>query len=431
MAEPGSEIDAVMELARSNVEVAIARYRVVVTGILIASSAAGLAVGTFGTGIARLLPLGYSVLYCAVAVGIVLLLRGRALAPNWLSIGAMVFDIASAPLCFAFVPSSAYGSMSADLGAHWAMYATTANVCCTFALTLLRPSKAAALISSATALAVFFGTQLYQVGFQPPQLLVGTDLLAMAAVAWFSASRQRKNVELFARHTLLTRFLPPAAAHRVLHQGASALELGGTHQWVTMIATDLRGFTTMSEAMAPEQVVAELNAYHGAMVEQIDAHGGALDKFIGDGALAVFGLDPSGKAASPDAGAAQAVACARAMLATLDRLNASRTQANRPPLRMGIGVHTGPVVAGSIGAPQRRLEFTVIGDAVNTASRLESATKELGVEALVSAECARRLASTAGLEPHAPVHLKGKQEAVELFVLRRDAGEPGVAVARG
>jgi adenylate cyclase len=135
---------------------------------------------------------------------------------------------------------------------------------------------------------------------------------------------------------------------------------------LTIMATDLRGFTAMSKRFRPEEVVAQLNAYRGAMVEQVDRRGGSL---------VVFGLGTSGSPA-PDAGAQAAVDCARSMLSAWSALNSARSAAGLERLCMGIGIHTGEVIAGNIGAVSRRLEFTVIGDAVNTAVRLESATKE-------------------------------------------------------
>jgi adenylate cyclase len=150
------------------------------------------------------------------------------------------------------------------------------------------------------------------------------------------------------------------------------------------------------------------------MLEVIDRHGGSLDKFIGDGTLVVFGL-PAGQAAPTDAGAGAAVACAREMVDALESHNADRAANGLPPLQMGIGVHTGKVVAGNIGAPGRRLEFTVIGDAVNTAARLEGATKALGCPVVISRATVDRLERPDGLVALAPVELRGKQAALEVF----------------
>jgi adenylate cyclase len=154
------------------------------------------------------------------------------------------------------------------------------------------------------------------------------------------------------------------------------------------------------------------------MLEQIDRFGGSLDKFIGDGSLVVFGLSGGAE----DVGAQAAVDCAQAMLDALEGLNAQRAESGLPPLRMGLGLHTGTVVAGNIGAPGRRLEFTVIGDAVNTAARLEGATKALGRPLVISQTTVARLRDPAGLTELPPVQLRGREEALRVFA-PQEAGE--------
>jgi len=174
-----------------------------------------------------------------------------------------------------------------------------------------------------------------------------------------------------------------------------------------------RGFTAMSERLAPKEVVAQLNAYHGAMMAVIERHGGVIDKFIGDGTLVVFGLD-----AAPEVGATAAVRCAEEMLSALESHNEERGRLGQPPLQMGIGIHTGPVIAGNIGAPGRRLEFTVIGDAVNTASRLEGLTKERGAPVLISSATVDLLADRSAVREVAPVSIRGKERVHAVFILR-------------
>jgi adenylate cyclase len=191
-----------------------------------------------------------------------------------------------------------------------------------------------------------------------------------------------------------------------------ALAVGGRSARVTVLASDLRGFTALSARLAPEEVVTQLNEFHGLMLEQVRRHGGALDKFIGDGMLAVFGLSPD--AASPRSAAGAALSCARGMLAALDGLNRSRAARGEDPLAVGIGIHSGPIVAGAIGAPGHRLEFTVLGDTVNTASRLETATKQLKTPILLSGATAE-LIGTGALRPLDPVELRGKPEPVAVF----------------
>lgn len=180
---------------------------------------------------------------------------------------------------------------------------------------------------------------------------------------------------------------------------------------VTLLFSDIRDFTALSEKLAPEQVVAMLNEYHERMVETIFKHSGTLDKFIGDGIMAYFG-SPLADAEHPR----RAVACALEMEADLGAINEARSRRGEPVLRIGIGVHTGPVVVGDIGSPSRRLEFTAIGDAVNLASRIEGLTKVHGAVTLVSKATRDRVGDAYAWTEAAPMPVKGKSEPIRTFV---------------
>ena len=147
---------------------------------------------------------------------------------------------------------------------------------------------------------------------------------------------------------------------------------------MTILFTDIRSFTTISETMDPQNLVGLLNEYFTEMVAIVMDEDGVVDKYIGDAIMAVFGA-PVPK---PD-DAVNAVRAAVRMRRALRDLNERLVSRGLSPLRTGIGIHTGEVVAGNIGS-ERRMEYTVIGDAVNLASRLESSTKELGVNVLIS-----------------------------------------------
>jgi adenylate cyclase len=149
-------------------------------------------------------------------------------------------------------------------------------------------------------------------------------------------------------------------------------------QVVGVLFADLVGFTTLAEAMAPEEVMAMLRDFHGRMEEEVFRHGGCLEKFIGDALLATFGV--------PDVGARDAtdtLACARGMLAALGAWNGERVAADLPPLRMGLGLHFGQVVAGDIGS-RRSMAFATVGDTTNVTSRLQALTRDLGASLVVS-----------------------------------------------
>ena len=195
------------------------------------------------------------------------------------------------------------------------------------AVAQLRPSRLVAALCTLAAVVLFWACLLTRTSGHPAMALTTVFVVCAGAVGWYAARRQRRTLELFARLQLLKRYLPPAAVKRVLETRTSmeALALGGQKVTVTIMATDLRGFTSMSEKLQPEEVVAQLNAYHGVMVDEIDRHGGLLDKFIGDGALAVFGFLPSGPVAR-DAGAGR-----RRCLRALDDGRASETERQPRP----------------------------------------------------------------------------------------------------
>jgi adenylate cyclase len=331
-------------------------------------------------------------------------------AETWLALLSMVVDLTLTGWIFIAIHHRLVPDDPTDVPMFLAILAVVLVE--SLAIGSQRLSPKIAIASTVYALGVFLwvGSALVTVR---PVLITAAGLLAfMAPYSLSVARRARKNLDLFSRLQLLRRYLAPAAVERILREHPDeALAVGGQLVTITMLAADLRGFTAMSEALDPVDVVAQLNEYHQAMLEQIDRFGGTLDKFIGDGTLAVFGLPQAGSAPT-DAGAQAGVDCARSMLEALGALNARRGARGLAPLKIGIGLCTGPVVAGNIGAPGRRLEFTVIGDTVNTAARLEGLTKELGVQVLVSEPTRARLADPSGLAAPQALAVRGKERPI-------------------
>jgi class 3 adenylate cyclase/ABC-type glycerol-3-phosphate transport system substrate-binding protein len=190
------------------------------------------------------------------------------------------------------------------------------------------------------------------------------------------------------------------------------VELGGEERVVTVLFSDVRTFTALSEALPPPDVVRLLNVYFEQMVDAVFAHGGMLDKFIGDGLMAVFGAP----ADLPDHAAA-AARCALDMRERLQRVNDQLRATGLPALSIGIGLHTGPVVMGNIGS-SKRAEYTAVGDTVNLAARLESQTKDLGRDVLLSGATESALVGEFETERIGEIHVKGKRHAVVVYGLR-------------
>jgi class 3 adenylate cyclase len=213
---------------------------------------------------------------------------------------------------------------------------------------------------------------------------------------------------------LLGKVVDPRIAEHLIRGTARGLALGGSRRDVIIFMSDIRDFTTTTETARPETVVEDLNTYFTACVEIITAHGGMVDKFIGDGMLAVFGLT--------DHGEGEECTCAdnalQAAIAIRDRLPLINARLSSP-VAIGIGLHTGQVISGLVGSPDR-LEFTVIGDAVNTAARLESLSKSLGTSIIISDTLYSTLkdSSLRSRMTYAGSHaLKGKREPVSVWQL--------------
>ncbi|MBN1483699.1 MAG: adenylate/guanylate cyclase domain-containing protein [Chloroflexia bacterium] len=208
---------------------------------------------------------------------------------------------------------------------------------------------------------------------------------------------------------LFGRYVSPEVAEHAIAHGS---ELGGQRVECTVLFADIRGFTSLTERMDPDRLIAMLNRYFQHMAAAVTARGGLVNKFGGDSLLAVFGT-PVNPAAEH---AQQAVQAAQDMLAALERFNQEQAGRQEPALRIGIGVATGSVLAGNVGSDER-LEYTVIGDAVNLASRLEGMTKQMQTPVLISAATVEKLGRETALVEVGEVAVRGKQAPVKVYRL--------------
>jgi adenylate cyclase len=235
--------------------------------------------------------------------------------------------------------------------------------------------------------------------------LGGIGLASFTALAYqyFVEGREKRKVR-----ALFARYVSRDVFEQVLANPALA-ELGGKRREMTVLFSDLRGFTSLSESGEPEAIVAQLNEYFSRMVEVVFRHRGTLDKFVGDMVMALFGAP-----VDDEEHADHAVAAAIDMVRELDALNEKWVGEGRPTLTIGIGISSGEMIAGNIGAQTVR-SYTVIGDTVNLGSRLEALNKERGTTIIASAETVRRLTQPFGRRSLGVVTVRGRTAPVEIF----------------
>lgn len=207
------------------------------------------------------------------------------------------------------------------------------------------------------------------------------------------------------RRDELGRYFSPETVKRILNQEGQ--KTSAEYKDVTVLFSDIRGFTAITDSMPEEKLVTILNEYLTRMTLVLFSHEGTLDKFMGDGILAYF---------TEHGHEERAVNCALSMLSELEKYNLELTQKGEQALAIGIGLHSGRVLLGDIG-PEIRKEHTIIGDVVNTASRIESETKTLGLTLLASGEVQKRTVTKFSWKEVGSLQLRGKKEKTEIFSL--------------
>jgi adenylate cyclase len=241
--------------------------------------------------------------------------------------------------------------------------------------------------------------------------LIAVALATVAGVTYqytVEGREKRKVKRLFGRYV-------SRDVYEQLMEDPALAKLGGQRRDMSVLFSDIRGFTTVSEAGEPEAIVGQLNDYFSRMVRIVFANRGTVDKFVGDMIMALFGA-PLDDPAHAD----HAVATAVEMIAELHRMNEEWAAAGRPTLDIGVGINSGDMVAGNIGS-ETIMSYTVIGDNVNLASRLESLNKHYQSRIIISEATRERLKGQYDVRPLGSVTVKGKTKAVDIYEVRAPA----------
>jgi adenylate cyclase len=241
--------------------------------------------------------------------------------------------------------------------------------------------------------------------------------LIIAGAVWRSRMLVKRQVAAETARVNLSRYFSPNMVDRLAQSGDELDQV--TVQKVAVVFVDIVGFTALAEELPPDRVVALLRSFHRRMGRVVFDRGGTVDKYIGDGVMATFGTPRTG---SEDA--TRALACACTMIDEVERWNAKRRARNAAQIQVGIGVHYGEVVVGNVG-DARRLEFAVIGDVVNVASRLERLTRERGVPLIASADVIDAVRRENGgtpdlvgrFTPEPELTVRGRRQPVAIWVM--------------
>jgi adenylate cyclase len=287
-------------------------------------------------------------------------------------------------------------------------------------VSVLAGAWATVFVAVGTAVALAWGSVMLfdrglWLGVVQPAGALGLAAFGGVAYQYFVEGQEKRKVK-----RLFSRYVAPDVFSQLLADPTRA-RLGGQRREMTVLFSDIRGFTTVSEKGQPEEIVAQLNEYFSEMVAVLFKHHGTLDKFVGDMVMALFGAP-----IDDEQHADHAVAAALDMMRELAVLNRRWTAEGRPVLDIGIGINSGDMVAGNIGS-ETIMSYTVIGDAVNLGSRLESLNKQQGTHIIISDQTRRLLRNGYDVRPLGEVVVKGKSQAVAIFEVRTEAGAGPVA----
>ena len=342
-------------------------------------------------------------------------LRDKAALPKWWRYALTSLEIAM-PGFAVLLQATVVGSYAAIVSPAvmvWFLFIVLSVLRMDFQLSLFTGVLAGALHAAFAVIALREATPVLPPELTMPQFMVGKSLLLALAggVAGIigrelatrfhnatSAVHDRNHVlEVFGQH------VSPAVVEKLMGQTE---ELSSEVRHVCVMFLDIRGFTAFSESRKPEEVVAYLNALFAFMIDAVNRNGGIVNKFLGDGFMAIFG------APIADGGASlHALTAGREILAEVERLAADGTI---PETRVGIGLHAGEAVTGQVGSRARK-EYTIIGDVVNLASRVESLCKPLDARGLASDSVVRELGDASGMMDCGHHEIRGRREAVRVW----------------
>jgi len=369
---------SVVDIVEGRADPALIRDRVVLVGGTATSMSAG-------TGDVRVTPYGGRVPGVEVRASIIeSLLQGDALQrPEWMMVVDIVSMLLIAVLLITLLPRFGVGAGGV------------------LAVIVLGGYVAAAVY--------FFRTEGLWLNLVYPSLLIALLFVSTTLVLYFfRVSEQRYLKRAFAY------YVPPAVVDDLVADAAK-LQLGGEKRELTVLFSDIRGFTTLSEAMAPEELVKLMNEYFTVMTGKVFEQRGSLDKYIGDAIMAMFGAP----VAEPHH-AACACRAAIAMVRALQPLRESWRARGIPPIDIGVGINTGPMVVGNMGSASR-FNYTVVGDAVNLASRIEHLNKDYGTNILASEYTYLPVKDEFPLAREVDmVRVRGREQPVRLFELFAD-----------
>jgi len=269
-----------------------------------------------------------------------------------------------------------------------------------------------------TALAVGAFTGGLWISMIEPLAAMGLALFSGTAYQYFVEGREKRKVK-----TLFGRYVSKDVYDQLLAHPERA-ELGGKRRDMTVLFSDIRGFTTVTEKGQPEELVAQLNEYFSRMVDVVFRHHGTVDKFVGDMVMALYGAPLD----DPDH-AEHAVEAAVDMVRELGELNRVWASQGRPQLDIGIGVNSGEMIAGNIGSSSI-MSYTVIGDNVNLGARLESLNKDYKCRIIISDATRTRLKGVYDVQPLGDVIVKGKTRPVAIFQIRVPSPMPAQEEAK-